>query len=140
MEGLMAGFRKEMQKELVADRKENMPLFKKRERAYNRIKGIRVGDWVKEKDGYTRVTYIWRDDDKTYQIQTGGSKFGQFYLGDGYISYSGGLDTGFNPNKVKYEQLKGRRIGSVWFFKNDYHTADNAVVYTMKFRVFKVKG
>lgn len=135
----MSVYRNEVRKEMESDRKENMPLFKKRERAYNRIKGIRVGDWVKEKGGYTRVTYIWRDGKKIYQVQTGGSKFGQFYLGDGYISYSGGLDTGFNPDEVKYVQLKERRIGSVWFFKNDYHTADNAVVYTMKFRVFKVE-
>lgn len=139
MKDLMTGYRDEIRKKLETDRKANMSLFNKRKTAYNRIKGIRVGDWVKENGDYSRVTYIWKEGRKIYQIQTGGSKFGQFYLGDKYISYSGGLDTGFNPNEVKHTQMKERRDGSVWFFKNNYHVADNAVEYMMKFRVFKVK-
>lgn len=137
----MISLRREAEKELESDRKANMQLFKKRERAYNKIKGIRTGDWVKENGKYTRVTYIWRDESNhPFQVQTGGNKFGQFYLGDRYISYSGGLDPGFNPDNVKYTQLKERREGSVWLFKNDIHTAHNSVMYMMKFRVFKVKG
>jgi len=55
MENLMISLRREAEKELESDRKANMQLFKKRERAYNKIKGIRTGDWVKENGKYTRV-------------------------------------------------------------------------------------
>lgn len=133
-------FTSEYEKRLARDRKENLPLFKKREKEYNQIKGIRVGDWVKEKNGdFSRVTYIWRDEKgKPFQIQTGGQKHSSFYLGDGYMSYSGSLEHGFEPDKEKVVQLKDSEDGLVWFFRNDYATAHNSVEYMMKFRVFKV--
>jgi len=129
----------QIKKETKTHMKENMPLFKKREKLYNKKKGIRVGDWIKEKNGnFTRVTYVWNDGKTIHRVQTGGSKFGQYYLGDGHIDYSGSLDEGYNTNETKFKKMSYKRDGGVWFFRNDFRTADNAVNYVMKFRVFEV--
>jgi len=130
------GAYKELERQLKAEReierKENMPIFKRREKMYNEIPGPRVGDWVREPDGrMTRITHIWPD-----HVQTGGAKYGQYYMGDGYIAYSGSLDDGFKKHRLK--SLGYKRDGKIWFFKNDYRTADNAVDYMMKFRVYEV--
>jgi len=114
--------------------KENKELFNKLKREYNKIKGVRVGDYVKEKNGnYTRVTYIWPDG----QVQTGGHKYGQFFLGKGYISYSGSLDHGYNIKDLKL--TKEKRSGMVWIWREGMPGANRGVEYMMKFRVFKVK-
>jgi hypothetical protein len=120
------------------DQQKNMHLFIKRRDKYNRRKGPREGDWVIEKNGkISRITYIWTDEKGIpFQIQTGGSKYGSFYLGNGYISYSGSLDHGHKPNKLR--MLKRKMEGQVWFFKDNMWGAHRSVDFMMEFRVFKV--
>lgn len=101
---------------------------------YNKINGPRVGDWIREQSGrMTRATHDWGDDSI---MQHGGGEFGQFYLGDGYISYSGGLDTGIKKASLKLTNEV--KAGKVWFFKNDYATAFNDIEYMVDFRVYEV--
>jgi hypothetical protein len=55
--------------------------------AFDPTEGPRVGDYVCFADGVTRrISYVWPDD-----IQT--SDDGSFYLGKGYMSFSGVLYT-----------------------------------------------
>jgi len=100
---------------------------------YNSIRGIRIGDWIKlnSKD-YTRVTYTHQDG----TIQTGGNG-GSYYFGNGVISYSGGLDSGFNIRDLV--ETNKKKLGSIWFFHNDYATGGGGVNFDMLFRVFEVK-
>ncbi len=105
---------------------------------YNDIPGCRVGDWIREHNGHmTRATYDWNNLEETTDImQHGGSEYGQYYLGNGYLSYSGSLDTGIKKNQLK--QTDEVKFGKVWFFIDDYHTANNSIEYMVPFRVFEV--
>lgn len=95
---------------------------------------INVGDFVTFSDGTTRrVSYIWVWDDKPQSIQT--SHSGSFYLGDGYVSFSGALFNG-----VPFESLTDTgdmHDGRVWFFHHDFAERDNGVECTAKFRVWR---
>lgn len=99
----------------------------------DRREGPRVGDFVRYADGVEhRVSHVWGDEaDDTIQTSYGGS----FYLGHGYVSFSGGLEPG-----VKRETLTltgERKDGRVWFFHHDYATAHNGVDARMAFRVYE---
>jgi hypothetical protein len=115
-------------------------IYRRRNNAYNKREGIRVGDWIKHKNGkFDRVTYIWRDEnDVVFQIQTGGNKYGRYYMGDGYMSYSGGLNTGYEVPKTKFRKLNYLRDGMVWFFRHNHHIGGNGIETIMRFRVFEV--
>ena len=113
-------------------------LFLEMEKEYNEIKEIRIGDWIRFKDGkMNRVTHIWdfRDEGLGLKVQSGGSEFGSFYFGHGYISYSGGLDPGVKGDTL--ELTDDVKYGQIWFFHNTFPMADNGVYRMMKFRVFK---
>jgi len=117
---------------------EDRQIFEKRRLAYNARPGIRVGDWLRRPSGQmTRVTHIWRWDDVTNSVQDGGQGWGSFYLGDGYCSYSGGLDPGVSPEKIfpTYEM----EPGGIWFFHHNHQTAHNRVEFSMFFRVFEIR-
>jgi len=85
----------------------------------------------------SRITYIWRDEhNKILCIQDGGAEYGGFYLGDGYASYSGGLESGIkSPFKLKL--LRKRRKGRIWFFDGDIWGADRGVYFEVPFRVYR---
>lgn len=96
---------------------------------------INPGDFITFACGTTRrVSYVWIDGDegvKAVQTSDGGS----WYLGDGYVSFSGALYTG-----VPFETLTDTGDtfdGDVWIFHHDHHCADNGVHSTTKFRVWR---
>lgn len=101
---------------------------------------INVGDFVRFADGIIRrVSYIWPDisgDDTHHRpgsIQT--SAGGSYYLGDGYVSFSGTLYNG-----VPFETLtlsEDRHDGDVWFFHHDYAQAHHGVHCSAKFRIWR---
>lgn len=101
---------------------------------------INVGDFVRFADGIARrVSYIMTEsgDDvansKPEWIQTSDS--GSFYLGDGYVSFSGSLYVG-----VPFASLvdTGDTFdGRVWFFHHDFAMADNGVECSTKFRIWR---
>ena len=100
------------------------------------IEGPRVGDWVEFADGITRrVSHVWDGEDwgDSAGVQT--SDGGSFYLGNGYVSFSGSLYV-----SVKMGTLTGTgevRPGSTWIFRHDHHTAHNGVDVTIPFRVYR---
>lgn len=104
-------------------------LFTARAESYDRIGGPRVGDYVEFADGVIRrVSHVWDDG-----VQT--SDGGSFYLGNGYISFSGGL----YPS-IPFSSLTDtgeKRNGSVWLFHHDWARAHNGVHSEISFRVFK---
>jgi len=108
----------------------------KRLEAFNRIPGMRVGDFCIMPDGaYERFSYDWGD-----AIQT--CTEGSFYLGldhssgCGYASMSGGL----NPciEKTRIEEMPEVRDGTFWFFHHDIQGAHRSVQMKMPCRVFRV--
>jgi len=111
----------------------NEQIFNDRVEALNKITTPRVGDFLKLPYGlYTRFTHEWDD-----SIQTGGSEHGSYYLGDGYCSYSGGLDSG-----VKFKDIQPTsetKEGKVWFFDKNMSGADRGVDFKIPFRVYELK-
>ena len=116
------------------------PIFKENLDVYNKKKGVRVGDYITDDKGnYTRVTYIWRNEkDVPLRIQTGGNS-GSYYLGKGYISYSGSLDSGYEPQEISKLPV-GKKKGDFWTFKNNLSGADRGISASSDFRVFKAKN
>lgn len=112
----------------------DLEILKRREQMLNERTGPRVGDWVylKGENEPRRFTYDWGD-----SIQVGHStgECGSFYLGEGYVSYSGSLDP--SVSKDSLVELDETRPGNVWFFHHDHMSAHNGVNHTMAFRVFK---
>lgn len=89
--------------------------------ALRRDAALRVGDWVEDGGELRRVAHIWRDEaDRPERIQVEASG-GSYYLGDGYASMSGGLESGFPYGEL--ERTGGVRPAVYWFFHHDYHTA-----------------
>lgn len=71
---------------------------------------------------------VWQTADHIYS--------GSYYFGNGYVSYSGGLEPGFREG-TKFKNMGYKRKGQVWFFDEDYATADNGVEFLAPFRVYK---
>ncbi len=114
----------------------NLEILSNRVKEYNSIPTDkpRVGDYILVGDNfYTRITHEFSD-----KVQTGGTRGGSYYLGNnGYISYSGGLDSGIDISCLEYTEET--RLGCIWFFSDDYHTAHNGVTFEIDFRVYRVK-
>jgi hypothetical protein len=60
------------------------------------------------------------------------------YLGEGYCSFSGGLDRGID--QARLTRTDEQREGPVWFFHHDDITADNGIETTVPFRVYRATG
>lgn len=110
-------------------------ILSERYKAYLERDGARVGDWVEMPDGeMRRFTHDWGDG---LQTTCKGSNFGggSFYLGRGYVSYSGALDQIIPRSKlIDTGTLKK---APVWFFHHDQQRAHNGVHTETPFRVFK---
>lgn len=110
----------------------DIQMFEERIAAFNKVSGPRVGDYLQLWDGsYTRFTHAWDDG-----IQTGGGG-GSYYIGNGYLSYSGGLDPSVRYSLI--QPTEETKTGTVWAFHNDHRKAHNGVYYQLEFRVFKLK-
>lgn len=98
------------------------------------IDGPRVGDFVRYPDWTVRrISHVWDfgdGDDITVQTSNGGS----FYLGAGYVSFSGSLFPGIPGSTLTLTDELA--MGAVWFFHHDHHRAHNAVQASVPFRVF----
>ena len=96
--------------------------------ALDKLEGPRVGDFVIFADGVTRrVSYVWDDG-----VQT--SDDGSFYLGDGYVSFSGALH-GIVPH-ASLARTSDYYLGSIWVFHRDSARAHNGVRTRVAFRVY----
>lgn len=104
----------------------------------------RVGDYVEFADDVVRrISHLWRweaepEDSPMLGAQTSdlsGLYGGNYYLGEGYCSFSGGLHSLVPFNTLELTDEK--RPGSVWFFSHDHWTAHNGVPAVIPFRVYK---
>lgn len=109
----------------------NKQILKRREALFNERSGPRVGDYLIRLDGsVSRFTHNWDE----AGLQDGGGQT-SFYLGEGYCSYSGGLNPTVPLERI--EATEERRLGRVWFFNRDHRAAGNGVDFEIEFRVFK---
>lgn len=128
-------FIKEQQAKHREEQRKNLHIFIERRKKFNSREGARVGDYLLKPDGkYTRFTYFWECDG---QMQTGGSSGNAYYLGNGYLDYSGSLNSGLNINCL--EQTKELKAGQVWFFKDNRAGAGRGINFSMNFRVFRIR-
>jgi len=88
------------------------------------------GDYVVFADGVTRrISHVWDDG-----VQTSDAGRGSWYLGDGYVSFSGSL-----YHLVRTETLTRtdeQRAGRCWFFKDNWMEAHNGIDVVARFRVY----
>jgi hypothetical protein len=111
-------------------------ILAQRVNALGLVEGPRVGDYIVFADGTERrISYVtpaeWMPEVDIVQTSKGGS----WYLGDGYISFSGSLYAGVKRDTLT--ETSEVRAGSVWFFRHDFHTAHNGVDTEMMFRVYE---
>lgn len=111
----------------------DLAILAKRLAHWNALQGPRVGDWVVMRDGsMRRFTHDWGED-----IQTTDPKFGlgSFYLGDGYMSYSGSLDSALA--KHSFQDLGETKTADCWFFHHDFWGADRGVHFQVFCKVYR---
>lgn len=116
--------------------REDQRLVLLRAARYDQDPGPRVGDFIDYRDGVTRrIAHVWpsdENDDGSALIQT--TDGGSFYLGGGFISYSGSLYPGLKASHLR--RVWGSREGSVWVFHHDQRRAHNGVNASSMFRVY----
>ena len=95
-----------------------------------------VGDFLDYGNTTKRIAHVWdfKDGSKVTVQPTSGA--GSFYLGGDSISYSGGLETGIDVDRLV--EVPSRKHGKVWFFHHDYPTAHNGVDVFVPFKVWAV--
>lgn len=93
--------------------------------------GPEVGYFIRLKDGsLTRFTHKW---EHGLQTEFGGSS--SFYLGDGYVSHSGGLDSVIANTAI---QPTGETLpGVFWFFKDNQRGAGRNINVNLPCPVFQ---
>lgn len=106
--------------------------------ALERVSGPRCGDFVRYPDGHEeRISHLWEfhpDDEFESFAQT--SEDGSFYLGHGYVSFSGGLNPGVPIASLRLTDET--KPGRVWMFHHDHRRAHNGVDFEIVFRVYEV--
>lgn len=111
-------------------------ILNERVRSYEQIAGPRVGDFIDFANGETRrISHVWDadwHDDGIARLQTSKEGIG-FYLGNGYVSFSGSLYTSLRADTLTPKEM---RHGLVWIFHHDLHRAGGAVHAKVQFRVF----
>lgn len=78
-----------------------------------------------------RFTYKWDDG---IQTNRGG---GSFYLGDGYMDYSGSLDPTVPFGQFRIDEFTPYATVSAWFFHHDRPQAHNGVDVLIPVRVWE---
>lgn len=115
----------------------NKMLLAQKVAQFNKLNGVRVGDYVrlpivdKRQNEYTRITNVWSD-----KVQTGGGHSSYFIGFDDGLCYSGGLDSGLALDALVWSGET--KPGSVWFFSGDEVKAHNGVTFLADMRVFNV--
>ena len=112
-------------------------IIAKREARLSRAIEPRCGDYVVFADGVERrISHVydrsWGDQSG---VQTTDGKYGaSFYLGDGYVEFSGGLYPAVKMTTL--ELTKETKPGGIWIFHHDFHTAGWGVHSEIQFRVY----
>ncbi len=121
----------------------NQEILENRMAKVHKHVGPTIGDWVLFNEGIARrISHIWHYDEKgeskpayeDWGIQTSQPGYYGWYLGNGYISFSGSL---YMAVKGKWLTLTEElRPAWVWFFSRDHHTAHNGVYFKANFKVW----
>jgi hypothetical protein len=113
-------------------------LLDERQAAWEKRGEPRVGDFVTMPDGeLRRFTHDWGAEHGIQTTWKGES--GSFYLsGNGYASYSGGLEPAIPFSRIK--PTDEVRDGWFWFFHHNDQRAHNGVHVTLPCRVYRVDG
>jgi len=107
-------------------------ILKVRKATYDKIPGPRVGDFLKSGNDFLRFTHDWGDDiQTTLKVR----RSGNFYLGKGYCSFSGSLDSAIPKSKLR--DTGEKEMGEFWFFHHDLWGAGRDVYFQMECRVFE---
>lgn len=105
-------------------------ILAERVKAFDQIAGPRVGDFVEFSNGVThRFAHDWGE--RGLQTTAGGS----WYLGKGYVSFSGGLDPCIPRDSLT--DTGDTREGDVWFFHHDLWGAGRGIDARVTFRVYR---
>lgn len=105
-------------------------ILRERMAAHEAGDGPQVGDFVTFAGGTRRrLSRLWPDGFQTSDVGSG-----SYYLGPGYVSYSGGLYTACPIDSLTY--ANSHAIGMVWFFHHDDHRAHNGVEAVGSFRMW----
>lgn len=111
--------------------KRNEAILAERVALWNEKTEPRVGDYLQFPDGhFERFSHDWDD-----AMQT--SPEGSFYFGNGYMSFSGGLNAAID--KTRFEATDEWREGSAWFFESDFARAHSAIYVSVPCRVFRLR-
>jgi hypothetical protein len=103
-------------------------ILKSREKAFKAIKEPKPGDFIHFADGtLKRIAHVWTDENgKAESIQpTAYAGDISFYLGTGYMSYSGSLNPGIPAEK--FTRTKKSLPGQCWIFHHDYAGAGRGI-------------
>lgn len=116
----------------------DLQILKERQEAYDAIREPITGDCIIFSDGSeARITHVWTDENgEPISIQTSNTvqNYG-FYLGKGYMSYSGGLNSGIPWSH--FSECSEKRTAPVWFFHHDWAQAHNGVDAHLVCKVWK---
>jgi hypothetical protein len=113
---------------------DNVAILATRQSYLDNRQSIGVGDFVTDDEKSYRVAHHWGD-----SLQLTDGRYGaSFYLGDGYVEFSGGL----NPciDIARFEPTEERHEGAVWLFSENHTRAHNGYHTTATFRVWKLKA
>ena len=112
----------------------NVVILAKRQAFLDAREGIGVGDFVIDGENMHRVAHDWGD-----SVQLTDGRYGSsFHLGDGYVSFSGGLNPGID--RARFLPTDERRAGAVWFFSENWARAHNGYHTEATFRVWKLRA
>jgi hypothetical protein len=104
-------------------------IVQKRLRLWNENPRPRVGDWLVYPDGTgKRFSHDWGNG---LQVSAGGS----FYLGNGWVEFSGSLDPSIPDAQIK--PTDRTLYGTVWIFHHNDARAHNGVVTDIPCRVYE---
>ena len=111
---------------------DNVVILASRQAYLDTRQGIGVGDFVIDGEKTYRVAHHWGD-----SLQLTDGRYGQsFYLGNGYVEFSGGLNSPIDIGK--FEPTDERRQGHVWFFSQHHVGAHNGYHTEAAFRVWRL--
>lgn len=108
-------------------------ILQSRIKAHQKIKTPKVGDFLLLPDGQ-HVIFSHIHEDGQAQTSTGGS---MHLSSSGYLSFSGGLDSGLNLEDI--EPTKQKKEGLIWFFSQNSSGASRSTQAFIPFRVWKTK-
>jgi hypothetical protein len=108
------------ERQAISDK--NAAILKERQAAFLARTQPKRGDVIRHSDGkLSRMSHVWDDGVQT----TISINSGSFYLGDGYMEYSGGLESSIPMDK--FTRTNETMPAPAWFFSNGEVKAHNGI-------------